>query len=237
MRNLIAVTMAAALIASPAEAQQHGHGQAADSARSMMGMMGMMQGHCGMTSGGMMRSIMGGGMMGGGMMQGGMMQGGMMQGGMMQGGMMQGGMMQGGMMQDGMMGMAGGPGMILSLEETLSLTEDQVETLQRMKESADSGVQEHMMQGMEARQAATEILQSESPDLGTYEERLQEAANHMVLAHTVMARADLQARDELTEEQRQKLETFKGMMIELCRGFQGSGMMPDGSHPGSGQGR
>ena len=212
MRNLIAVTMAAALIASPAEAQQHGHGQAADSARSMMGMMGMMQGHCGMTSGGMMRSIMGGGMMGEGMMQG-------------------------GMMHDGMMGMAGGPGMILSLEETLGLTEDQVETLQRMKESADSGVQQHMMQGMEARQAATEILQSESPDLGTYEERLQEAANHMVLAHTVMARADLQAREELIEQQRQKLETFKGMMIELCRGSQGSGMMPDGSHPGSGQGR
>lgn len=133
--------------------------------------------------------------------------------------------------------MAGGPGMILSLEETLGLTEDQVETLLTMKESADSGVQEHMMQAMEARQAATEILQSESPDLGTYEERLQEAANHMVLAHTVMVRADLQAREELIEEQRQKLETFKDMMIELCTGFQGSRMMAHGSQPGPGQDR
>lgn len=206
MRNLMAVTMAAALMVSPAGAQQHSHVQTADSAQGMMGMMqaqpGMMQGHCGMSPGGMMRSMMGEGMM-----------------------------------QGGMMGMAGGPGMILSLEETLGLTEDQVETLQTMKESADSGVQEHMMQGMEARQAATEILQAESPDLGTYEERLQEAANHMVLAHTVMARADLQAREELIEEQRQKLETFKDMMIELCRGFQGSGMMAHGSQPGPGQGR
>lgn len=213
MRTIMAVMMAAALMAAPAGAQQHAHGQAADSSGTM-GMMqaGMMQGHCAMTPGGMM-----------GMMRG-----------MMQGGMMEGrpGMMQGGMMQSGMMEMAGGPGMILGLEESLNLSDSQVEALKEMKESMGAEVQQHMMQGMQARQAAVETLQAESPDLDAYEEKLREAVNHMVLAHTAMARGDAEARQQLTADQLEKLAFSKNMMMEMCRGGMSGGMMKGGTMSG-----
>jgi len=226
MQNLIAVTMAVALMVSPVEAQQHTHGQAADNAQGMMGMMqaqpGMMEAHCGLTPGGMMRSMMGSGTM---------------RGGMMQRGMQQGGMMGLGMMQGGIMDMAGGPGMILNLEETLGLTQDQKQTLQGMRESTDAEVQEHLQLGLEAQEAATEMLQSGSPNLDAYEGRLHEAADHMVAARTVMARATLEARAELTDEQLEKLNVSRGMMMDLCRGPQGHGMMmSSGGQAGSGHG-
>lgn len=70
--------------------------------------------------------------------------------GMMQSGMMQGGMMHGMHGQDGMMGMMGmmGPELILRLEESLELTDSQVEQLEALRERARTGMRRHMMQGM-----------------------------------------------------------------------------------------
>lgn len=160
--------------------------------------------------------------------------------GMMQPGMMgmtgrmqrmhgQGGMM--GMMGGGMMGMAGGPAMILRLEESLDLTADQVERLKALREDAQAEMRQHMMQGMQTLRAAQELLNGESPDVDGYEERLREAANHMVLAHTAMARTAAEARELLTPEQRDRLALGRSMMQEM-RGGRMDGMMLEGLMPG-----
>ncbi|MFO7892818.1 MAG: Spy/CpxP family protein refolding chaperone [Longimicrobiales bacterium] len=149
--------------------------------------------------------------------------------GMLQGqsGMMQGGMMQ--MMQSGMMmGMAMGPGMVLRLQESLGLTEDQVTELETLRDSAQSTMRQHMMQGMQVMHAASEQLGSDSPDLDAYEARVREATNHMVQAHTAMARAAVEARQVLTPEQRERLALARSMMKEMRQGMMGGGMMNRG---------
>ena len=161
-----------------------------------------------------------------GMMQPGMMQ--MMQPGMMQGMHGQAGMMGSmGMMGDGMIGMIGGPAMILRLEKSLDLTEVQVERLKALQESAQAGMRQHMMQGMQGMRSGQELLEGESPDVAAYEERLREAANHMVLAHMAMARTAVEARRLLTPEQRERLALARTVMQEM-RGGMMDGMMPGG---------
>lgn len=148
--------------------------------------------------------------------------------GMMQGGMMQ--MMHG---QSGMMmGMAMGPGMILGLQESLDLTESQVAQLETLRASARSTMQQHMMQGMQVMRAASEHLDSDSPDLDAYEARLREATNHMVVAHTAMAGAAVEARQVLTPEQRERLSFAREMMDEMRPGMMGGGMMNRGMMDG-----
>lgn len=147
---------------------------------------------------------------------------GMMQGqpGMMQ--MMHG---QGGMM----MGMAMGPGMVLRLQESLDLTDSQVAELETMLDSAPSStMRQHMTQGMQVMHAASEVLTSDSPDLDAYEARLREAKEHMVLAHTAMARAGVEARQLLTPDQRERLSLARQMMHEMQPGMMGGGMMSRG---------
>lgn len=131
-----------------------------------------------------------------------------------------------GMMGGGMMGMAGGPAMILRLEESLELTDDQVERLDALRERAQSGMRQHMMQGMQAMHAAQELLQGNSPDVGAYEERLREAANHMVLGQTAMARAALEARALLTPQQQDRLALARSIMQEMGAGMMQGMMMP-----------
>ena len=147
----------------------------------------------------------------------GMMQG---QSGMMQGGMMQ--MMHG---QSGMMmGMVMGPGMILRMQGSLELTESQVEQLETLHDSVQSTMRQHMMQGMRVMHAASGMLASDSPDVEAYENQLREATNHMVLAHTVMARAAVEARQVLSPEQRQQLSLARQMMHEMHPGMMDGGM-------------
>jgi len=146
---------------------------------------------------------------------------------MMQGMHGQAGMMGSmGMMGDGMMGMVGGPAMILRLEQSLDLTEAQVERLKALQESAQAGMRQHMMQGMQGMRAAQELLAGESPDVAAYEERLREAANHMVLAHTAMARAAVEARGLLTPQQQDRLALARTMMQEMRAGTMQGMMMP-----------
>lgn len=138
----------------------------------------------------------------------------------------QGGMM---MMGDGMMGMDADPTMILKLRESLALSADQVQRLTTMQEAAQSGMQQHMMGGMRAMQAAENLLAVASPDLKAYEASRRDAANHMVLMHTGMARVEVEARQVLTAQQRDHLTLARKMMKEMKDGMEKEGMMKDGS--------
>jgi Spy/CpxP family protein refolding chaperone len=145
--------------------------------------------------------------------------GGMMQ--MMGQGMMGGGMMQ--MMGQGMGMMAtGGPGpaMILRMGDALELTDEQRSQLEAIQSEYSEAVQPHMGSMMEAHQNARAALEGDSPDFDAYEEALQEGADRMVDAHVAMARAAAEARDVLTEEQHQRLQSSTQMM----RGMMGPGM-------------
>ncbi len=139
----------------------------------------------------------------------------------------QGGMMM--MMGDGMMGMDAGPTMILKLRESLALSADQVQRLTTMQEAAQSGMQQHMMEGMHAMQAAENLLAGASPDLKAYEASMRDAANHMVLMHTGMARVEMEARQVLTAQQRDHLTLARKMMKEMKEGMEKESMMKDGS--------
>lgn len=191
-------------LAIPTDAQQHEHGQTEGQEPGMMMSCPMMQQ----------------------MMQGmhGQMEGMDMQG--MQGGM-QGQMMGSGMM--GMMGaMDGGPGMILQSSEALALTPDQTERLETMQERVRSDHQQHMKAGMAAYQKAATALEGDAPDLDAYATALNEAADHMVVAHVAMTRAALEAREVLTSEQREKLGDVMGGMHGMHNGSMQGGMMRSG---------
>lgn len=153
---------------------------------------------------------------------------------MMQGGMMQGMHGQQGMM-GGMMEMAAGPGMILRLQESLDLSEDQVAKLEALQESTRQEMHPHMMQGMQAMRSASDLLDSDSPDLGAYEAQLREGTNHMVLAHITMAQAAVDARELLTANQRERLALARSMMKEMRQGEMPQGMM-GGMHGSGGPG-
>ena len=131
-----------------------------------------------------------------------------------------------GMMDGGMMGMAAGPAMLLRLEESLELTHDQVARLEALHESARTEMRQHMMQGMQTMRSAQELLDGDSPEFSDYEARLREAANHMVLAHTAMARAAVDARALLTPEQQERLALARTMMQEMRGSMRKEVMMP-----------
>ena len=148
-------------------------------------------------------------------------------------GMMQPGMMQGGMMrmmggQGGMMGMAMGPGVVLRLQGSLELTDDQVAQLEMLRDSARTTMRQHMMQGMQGMRAASRLLTSDSPDLEAYAAQLRESMDHMIQAHMAMARAGVEARQVLTPEQRERLSMARRMMHEMHPGMMESGTMEGG---------
>lgn len=182
------------------------------------------------TTGQGMQMGMGQGMMGG-MMQ--MMQ---QMHEMMQ--MMGQGMSGAGMMGPGMMGMmdrgmgmmaTGGPGpaTILGMGDALALDEDQKTRLEAIEADYRSTVQPLMSQAMEAQGRAASALDGDPPDFDAYEDALHAATDPMIEAHAAMARAAFEAREVLTEEQRDKLaggmQSMQGMMGAGQGG--GAGMM------------
>jgi Spy/CpxP family protein refolding chaperone len=80
-----------------------------------------------------------------------------------------------------------------------------------------------MQAAMEAHQAAAAILEGDSPDLSAYAEALNEAADHMVMAHVVMTRTALEGRAILTPEQLEKLHEGMPHMPGMHGGAGGSG--------------
>lgn len=182
--TMITAAVLMGALAVPAAAQEHQHGQMEGQQSNMMMSCPMMQQ--------------------------------MMQGmhGQMEGMGMQG--MQGQMMGSGMMGSMGamhaGPGMILRSSEALGLTPAQTEQLEALQERVRSGHQQHMKPAMAAHQTAAAALEGDAPDLDAYSAALNEAADHMVMAHVAMTRAALEAREVLTSEQRDKLGQLMGDM-------------------------
>lgn len=206
-RAMMAAAVLMGALAAPAGAQQHQHGQEA--------------------AGGMMESCP--------MMQ--TMHGQMMMGGMdgmdMQG--MQG--VQGQMMGPGMMGMMGamhgGPDMILRSSQALALTPAQTEQLEALREQVRSEHQEHMQAAMAAHRKAAAALDGDEADLDAYTAALNDAADHMVVAHVAMARSTLDARGILTPEQRDKLGDVMGDMHDMD-GMKGGKMRSGGGEAGHG---
>jgi Spy/CpxP family protein refolding chaperone len=143
----------------------------------------------------------------------------------------QGDMMHRGMMQHGMdmamMHARPGPGMLLRLEDSLGLSQEQVDRLTAMREEAHTAMKEHMEAARDARTRAHEIMTGESPDLDAFRQALQEAASHTVEAQTAMARVHMEAGEVLTDDQRETLRSITGAMEELHQ---------DGSGHPSGEG-
>ena len=149
---------------------------------------------------------------------------GMMMGGMMGQGIMGSGMMQ--MMGQGMGMMAtGGPGpaMLLRMRDALELTDAQVSRLEEIQRGLESTVQPQMTAMMSSHDAARQALEGDAPDFDTYQQSLQAAANVMVQTHVSMARAQVAAREVLTPEQLERLETRGSEMMQGMMG--GRGMM------------
>jgi Spy/CpxP family protein refolding chaperone len=127
------------------------------------------------------------------------------------------------------MKMMGGapPAMLLQHRDELGLTSDQVQRLEALLRDARGAG--HMSGAMAAHRQAAELLQSERPDLAAYEAKLREASEHMVQAHTSMARTVVQARAVLTPEQREQAAALDhGAMAH----GQGHGMMRGEGHMG-----
>lgn len=121
-----------------------------------------------------------------------------------------------GMMGEHCMKMMGGPppAMLLQHQEELGLSADQVRRIEQIQTEAAGA--SHMGAVMAAHREAAELLHADRPDFAAYEAKLRAAADHMIQAHTQMARAAVQARDVLTPEQRESVAS-------LARGSKGHG--------------
>ena len=118
------------------------------------------------------------------------------------------------------MAMMGGPPpqMLLHLQDSLSLSADQVSRLEALHGQAQEKAMPHMEPAMKAHMEAAAVLETDSPDFAAYEAKLREAADHMILAHTEMARTSVAARQVLTAEQRSRLEALMPAMMQMMRG-------------------
>ncbi len=124
----------------------------------------------------------------------------------------------------------------LSLRESLDLTADQVTRLTALRVTSQAEAQQHMAAHMEGMQSAAKISESAAPDLSTYESELRAAANHMVLEHLGMARADAASRNVLTPTQRDRLMLARRVMKEMQAGMMKemrAGMMHDDKGTGA----
>jgi Spy/CpxP family protein refolding chaperone len=132
--------------------------------------------------------------------------------------------MGGQMMGGGMMAMMRTqPAMLLQASDALALTPEQTEQLTALRDRAQPEHQRHMQAAMEAHRTAAAILEGDSPDLGAYAEALNEAADHMVMAHVAMTRTALEGRAILTPEQLDKLHEGMSHMPGMHGGTGGSG--------------
>lgn len=139
-------------------------------------------------------------------------------------GMMMGGMMGQGMMGSGMMGMmgqgmgmmaTGGPGAaaMLDMRDALDLTDEQVSRLETIRDELAATVQPLMTAMMSSHTAAADALRGEEPDFDAYQQGLQGAANIMVSVHVAMARSQAEARDVLTPDQFERLQSRGPQMM------------------------
>ncbi len=143
-------------------------------------------------------------------------------------------MHSGGMGQDTMdimrggMGMmssfAPGPAMLIRMSPVLDLTEKQTTELEDIQADLTDDRASHMPLVMEAHQQAAKWIASGETDLTAYEDTLREAMDHLIAVHVKVARAALDARALLTDEQRARLDGATAMMRHM------KSMMDGGMH-------
>lgn len=143
-------------------------------------------------------------------------------------------MHSGGMGQDrnhmmgGDMGMmsssAPGPAMLIRMGPVLDLTEKQTTELEAIQAELTDDRASHMPLAMEAHERAAALIAGGETDLAAYEGTLREAMDHMISVHVSVARAALDARAVLTDEQRARLEGATAMMRHM------ESMMDGGMH-------
>lgn len=101
------------------------------------------------------------------------------------------------------------PAVLLDHGEALALSAEQVSRLAAIRDATDVSAQMETVRAAHMR--AAELLRADAPDLDEYEDALEEATEEMVAAHMAMVRANLEARQVLTAEQRTKLGTLRPM--------------------------
>ncbi len=113
----------------------------------------------------------------------------------------------------------GGPGptLILRMRDVLDLSDEQVGDLEEIRDrSQGQSMSETVMQ---AHSRAQQALAGDDPDFDAYESALRDAMDDMMKMHVEMARAAVEAREVLTEEQRLRLEDIgHGMMGGMMMG-------------------
>ncbi len=147
-------------------------------------------------------------------------------GGMM--GMPMMGMGYRGMVRPGRMGGAGmgmmlayglpSPGVILGMQDDLGLTDAQVSQLESLRTNVRETLRADLTSARQARQEAASMLESKTPDLQAYEQKLQEAATDQVHAQVAVANASVEARGILTPEQSQKVQDGISMLHGMVLG-------------------
>ena len=117
-------------------------------------------------------------------------------------------------MKQRMMQMMGAPtpGMILHHKQELGLSAEQIGRLETLEKQAEAACSQHMRLGMEAHQAANQLLEAAAPDFAAYTAKMKQAAGQMAEGHVAMAKAALEARAVLTPAQREKVKTMMGQM-------------------------
>lgn len=184
----------AALVATPAAAQQAGAQPRGAGTCPGMGMM-----------------MMGGEMMGGARRGEGMS-------GMMHG---QSGMHGQGMTHASM---ASGADVLLGAADQLGLSADQTARITEIRDQAAEDMDAAMGEMMDAHQAASQALEGDAPDLAGYERALGRAAGAMVQARVAAARATVDARAVLTPDQRGRIAEDEDLAQALRCGMMGSAM-------------
>ena len=138
-------------------------------------------------------------------------------------GMMADCVMQGGGMGEGKMDMmsgdmgmmsssAPGPATLMRMGQVLDLTAKQIADLEAIQVELTDQRASHMPMAKQAHQQAADLIAGGETDLAEYEDTLREAMDHMISVHVSVARAALDARAVLTEEQRARFEGAVSMM-------------------------
>lgn len=99
-----------------------------------------------------------------------------------------------------------GAAAILRLRRAFNLTDAQVRQLDTIRVQTQRAVQPHVRSAVAAWRAADSALAGSSPDVDRYQASLREAADNLVQAQVIRARAAVQAQGVLTAQQRADLQ-------------------------------
>jgi len=124
------------------------------------------------------------------------------------------------------------PQRLLSMQESLGLSEGQLSRLQEMADATSEQSHGHMEEMMLRGQGTCDMLSGDSPDWAVYEDRMEAMADGIVSGHVSMMRRAVEARSVLTPDQ---IETVAaGMQQGMHGGEADPSMMQGGEMQGGG---